>query len=175
MNNDDHLRYPVGKFTPKESYTSEEIHASINALELLPAEVERIAAGFTEKQLNTPYREGGWTARQVLHHLADSHLNMYIRLKWTLTEETPTIKAYDEKLWAETPEVSVHPKISIDLLKAVHTKIVALARLLSSEDLNRSFFHPETKKHVALNRMIALYAWHGAHHLGHLRIISEKS
>ena len=108
MNNDD-LRYPIGKFAPQESYTDSEVKSNIARIEKIPAEVEKLVSKFTSSQWETPYRDGGWTARQVVHHMADSHLNAYMRLKWTLTESTPLIKAYDEKAWAETPETKLDP------------------------------------------------------------------
>lgn len=174
MNNDEQLRYPRGKFQPKESYTSEEIAQNIERIGSLPAKVEQLVSGFSAKQFETPYREGGWTGRQVVHHLADSHMNAYVRFKWTLTEATPVIKAYDEKLWAQTPEVSLDPAISINLLTVLHQKWVAMLRLLKAEDLKKEFIHPETKKHMSLERMTSLYAWHGEHHLAHLQIIGKR-
>jgi hypothetical protein len=102
-------------------------------------------------------------------------MNAYIRFKWTLTEDTPMIKAYDEKRWAETPEVELDPVISLSLLKTLHTKWVALLKALGPQDLEREYIHPETKKKVRLNRMVALYAWHGDHHLGHLKIVAGKT
>lgn len=174
MNNDEHLRYPTGKFSAQDSYTAQELQQHINRIEALPSKVEALIRHFTAAQYETPYREGGWTARQVLHHLPDSHMNAYIRFKWTLTEDTPLIKAYNEKLWAETPEVKLDPQISLNLLKALHIKWVALLKLIRPEDLKREFTHPDTKKNVPLDRLIATYAWHGEHHLGHLEIISKK-
>jgi hypothetical protein len=174
MSNDEQLRYPIGKFAPQESYTSQELQQCIVRIEALPGKIETLSRNFSATQYDTPYREGGWTARQVLHHIADSHMNAYIRFKWTLTEETPLIKAYDEKLWAETPEIKLDPQISVNLLKALHIKWVALLKLIKPEDLSRQFLHPETKKHVRLDRLIALYAWHSDHHLAHIEIISKK-
>ncbi len=174
MNNDDALRYPIGKFSPQESYTQEEIKLNIGRIESLPAKIEELAKSFSVKQLETPYREEGWTARQVLHHLSDSHLNAYIRTKWTLTEETPLIKAYNEKDWAQTPETKLDPSISIALLKALHVKWTALLYTLDGSALQKAFIHPETKKQVTMARQIATYAWHGEHHLGHLKIIASK-
>ncbi len=174
MSSDDQLRYPIGKFAPKATYTSQELDACIKRIEALPAKIEEVFRKLSPKQIETPYRDGGWTARQVIHHVADSHSNAYIRVKWTLTEDTPLIKAYDEKLWAETPEIKLDPAISIQLLKALHVKFAALLRLISPEDLPKSFLHPETQKHVPLDRMMDLYAWHGEHHLGHLKIIASK-
>jgi hypothetical protein len=174
MNNIDDLRYPIGKFSPKDSYTSTEIAENIARIESLPDKVNSVLKSLSANQLETPYREGGWTARQVIHHIADSHMNAYIRIKWTLTEDSPTIKAYDEKRWAETPEIAEDPEISVQLLRALHKKFTALLRRIRQEDMGRQFTHPETRKQVSVERMIALYAWHGDHHLGHLKIIAAK-
>lgn len=174
MNNDD-LRYPIGKFAPQESYTAEEVKSNIARIERIPAEVEKLVRGFDSNRWDVPYREGGWTARQVVHHMADSHLNAYVRFKWTLTETTPVIKVYDEKAWAETPETKLDPVISISFLKSLHPKWTALLKLLRAEDLRKEFIHPDTKKNIPLDRLIALYAWHGEHHLGHLKIVAKKT
>ena len=176
MNNDqdEALRYPIGRLQAKEGYTAEEIRTLISTIEALPAKVEALTATLTAQQLDTPYRPGGWTARQVIHHLADSHMNAYIRLKWTLTESTPTIKAYDEKAWAETPEVKGDPQVSIALLKTLHAKWATLLHKLTPQDLQKQFLHPETGKHVRIERQIATYAWHSEHHLGHLKLVAGK-
>jgi hypothetical protein len=173
MNNDE-LRYPIGKFAPQESYTAEEVKSNITRIEKLPAELEKLVNTLTTKQLDTPYRDGGWTGRQVIHHMADSHMNAFIRFKWTLTEATPVIKVYDEKAWAETLETTLDPAISISIVKALHIKWVALLRLLKAEDLRKEFIHPESKKNISLARLVALYAWHGEHHLGHIKIVAKK-
>jgi hypothetical protein len=168
---DERLQYPIGKFSPQESYTADEIASLIQSIENVPGKIEAVFKTFSPKQLDTPYRPGGWTARQVLHHIPDSHLNAYIRFKWSLTEDTPTIKAYNEKAWAETYEAKLDPGLSVALLKALHAKWVTLLRALSKEDLQKSFVHPETGKNIRLDRLIALYAWHGEHHLGHLKLV----
>jgi DinB superfamily len=176
MNNDDQLRYPVGKFLAKDFYTTAELQFNIDTIEKLPLEVEKTLHTILKaKQLDTTYRNGGWTARQVIHHLADSHLNAYIRTKWTLTEATPLIKAYDEKAWAETPETKLDPVISVELLKTLHAKWTALLRRINPDDFHKAFIHPETNKHVSLDRIVATYAWHGEHHLAHLNIVANKS
>jgi hypothetical protein len=174
MSNDDVLRYPRGKFAPQETYSESELKELINRIDSFPQRFEAVAKSLSQKQLDTCYRDGGWTARQVIHHVADSHMNAYIRLKWSLTENTPTIKAYDEKLWAQTPEVHLDPWLSLNLLKALHVKWTALLRSIEPSDLQRQFVHPETRKHVGVDRLIATYAWHGDHHLGHLEIIAKK-
>jgi hypothetical protein len=167
-------RYPIGKFEPKENYTKDDVLANIERIRTLPDRLEKAVHGFSTTQLDTPYREGGWTVRQVIHHMADSHMNAYIRFKWTLTENTPTIKAYLEKLWAETPETKANPGLSIALLKALHAKWEVLLMSLSVEDLHKQFIHPETKIQVPLDRLIALYAWHGEHHLAHITSLKVK-
>lgn len=167
-------RYPIGKFEPKDSYTSEEIRHGIDRIAALPCKVEAALNGLSSTQLDTPYREGGWTLRQVAHHVADSHMNAYIRFKWTLTEASPLIKTYDEKGWAQTPETNAPPAVSIDFLKALHTKWVILLNALTPQQLQKAFTHPDTKKLVPLGRLIALYAWHGDHHLGHITALKER-
>jgi hypothetical protein len=174
MSNDELLRYPIGPFAAKDSYSPEEIAANIARIENLPERVENLVKTLSETQLDTPYRDGGWTIRQVIHHLPDSHMNAYNRFKWTLTEDTPVIKAYNEKLWAETPETKLSPTISINFLNALHIKLVALLKRLKPEDLKKEFIHPDGMKRISLQRLVALYAWHGEHHLGHIKIIAEK-
>jgi hypothetical protein len=171
---EDILKYPIGKFSPQESYSENEILAAISRIEALPAKVEAAVKGLSASQLDTPYRDGGWTVRQVVHHLADSHMNAYIRFKWTITEETPTIKAYNEKAWAETPETSGSPELSINLLKPLHTKWVTLLKGLKSEQLKREYTHPETKKNAPLERIVNMYAWHGEHHLAHITELKKR-
>lgn len=168
------LRYPIGKFQPQESYTADDVKAHIARIEALPGKMEAAIKGFTDQQLDTPYRDGGWTVRQVVHHVPDSHMNSYIRFKWTLTEATPVIKAYDEKAWAETPENKLAPDISINVLKAVHAKWTKLLHGLTPQDLRKDFIHPDSKKNIPLDRLIHLYAWHGDHHLAHITSLKER-
>lgn len=171
---EEQLKYPIGKFNRKETYTIEDIKSLIQQIGSLPERLEEAVQDLSPEQLDTPYRDGGWTVRQVVHHLADSHLNAYVRMKWTLTESTPTIKAYDEKGWAQTPEVKLNPVLSLDLLKALHIKWTALMLSLDATHLSRSFQHPETGKLVRLDTLIALYAWHGEHHLAHITRLKER-
>ncbi|MBX2967037.1 MAG: putative metal-dependent hydrolase [Cyclobacteriaceae bacterium] len=166
-------QYPIGKFVPKETYTAEEIKALIDTIEALPKKLESVLYSLTPAKLEQPYRPGGWTARQVIHHLADSHMNSYIRCKWMLTEETPVIKTYNEKAWAETPEVNADPALSLAIIKALHAKWCVLLRALTGTDLNKAFIHPETQRQVRFDRLIALYAWHSEHHLAHLKLIAD--
>jgi hypothetical protein len=168
------LRYPIGKFSAQESHTQEEIKAFIKRIETLPTKLEAAIAGFTDQQLDTPYREGGWTVRQVVHHVADSHMNAYIRVKWVLSEETPLIKAYNEKRWAETDETKASPTLSLVLLAALHKKWVVLLKTLTPDQLLREYIHPDTKKNVALHNMMGMYAWHGEHHLAHITELKKR-
>ncbi|MEI9919754.1 MAG: putative metal-dependent hydrolase [Bacteroidota bacterium] len=166
--------YPIGKFQPKESYTAEEITSYIARIETLPARLEAAIKGLTDQQLDTPYRDGGWTVRQVVHHVPDSHTNAYIRIKWTLTEPTPLIKAYNEKDWAVTAETKLAPDISINVLKALHVKLTTVMRLLTPADLKKEYTHPETGKNVSLERLVHNYAWHGDHHLAHITTLKDR-
>lgn len=168
------LKYPIGKFQPKDFYTPTELAGFITTIEELPTQLERAVASLTESQLDTPYREGGWTVRQVVHHVADSHTNAYIRFKWALTEDTPVIKAYDEKGWATTPETKASPVASLALLKALHQKWVILLRGMDASDFQKSIIHPETTKHIRLENLCGSYAWHGEHHLAHITSLKKR-
>lgn len=171
---DEHLRFPIGHFAPKDEYAPEEIDAYITEITSLPEKIEKLASGFSDRLWSTTYREGGWTARQVVHHIPDSHMHAYIRTKWALTEERPNIKAYNQAAWAETPDKQLETSVSIALLKAIHERWAGLLRAIPYANLNRSFVHPETGKDVPIKRMIALYAWHGEHHFQHLKLIETK-
>jgi len=168
------LRYPIGKFIAEQTHTKEEVDAFIQRIQSLPEKLETAIQGLSDQQLNTPYREGGWTVRQVVHHVADSHMNAYIRVKWMLTEDTPVIKAYNEKLWAETGEAKATPELSILLIKALHAKWSTLLKTLDSVQLQKEFIHPDTKKNVALHNLIGMYAWHGEHHLAHITELKKR-
>jgi len=168
------LRYPIGRFTAQDDYSEEEISTFISRIEALPALLDEAIQNLTADQLDTPYRDEGWTIRQVVHHVADSHMHAYTRTKWTLTEDEPVIKAYLEKRWAETPETKAHPSLSILFLKALHAKWVALLRGISVSDLDRFFTHPETKKQVSIKKILATYAWHGEHHLAHITNLKKR-
>jgi hypothetical protein len=163
------VRYPIGEFKTPSIITEEIKKDWIQVLENFPSRLENLVKDLSEDQLNTPYREGGWTIRQVVHHCSDSHHHSYIRFKWSLTEDNPMIKAYDEKSWAELFDTRTAP-ISMSLLhlKAVHAKLVYLLKGLSDEDLQKSFVHPESKETVVLRKNIGIYAWHSNHHYAHI-------
>jgi len=168
------LRYPIGKFASKETYTAQEYTDFLQRLESLPARLDAAIRGLSNTQLDTPYRDGGWTVRQVVHHVADSHANAYIRVKWALTEEKPTIKAYDEKGWATTPETQADPGISLAFIKALHTKWCLLLKGMSPAQRARQFIHPATQKTFTMDQLMAMYAWHGDHHLTHITALKDR-
>lgn len=168
------LRYPIGKFQSKESFSAAEVQTFIARIAAAPDLYEKELSTLSNSQLDTPYREGGWTLRQVVHHVADSHMNAYIRIKWALTEENPTIKAYEEKEWATTPETKAPPALSLNFLKALHAKIVAIANGLSAQQLERTFTHPQTGRQVRLDQLLGTYAWHGEHHLAHITSLKNR-
>jgi hypothetical protein len=171
----DDLRYPIGKFQSKETYTEQDIAEYISRIERLPQKLTLAIAHLNDQQLDTPYRDGGWTVRQVIHHVSDSHMHAYIRVKWALTENAPVIKAYAEKLWAETPETKLSIDISLELIKALHAKWIALMKRIPFQDLKRRFIHPETKKEISLQQLLGTYAWHGEHHLAHITSLKDRN
>lgn len=165
----DLLRYPIGQFEAPEVYTDEQLEEWIKVLEEFPAKLEKLVSALDDDQLNTPYRPGGWTVRQTIHHLADSHHHSYTRFKWTLTENKPRIKAYFEQEWAELEDAKFLPiQISLDYLKAIHAKLVATIKSLTDEQLSRSYIHPEGDVEINLKKQTGIYAWHSQHHFAHI-------
>jgi hypothetical protein len=164
------LRYPIGRYEHEGEVTAPDLEEWIGQMEELPAQMRGAVAGLDEEQLDTRYRPEGWTIRQVVQHVPDSHLNGYVRFKWTLTEDEPLIKAYFEDRWAELPDTPLVPvETNLAFLALLHEKWVTLIRSLSAEELARRFEHPETGKMIELAWMVGLYAWHGRHHLGHIQ------
>jgi len=167
-------RYPIGRFTPPTTFTPESRAASLSALDRLPADFRSALTGLDGAQLDTPYREGGWTLRQLAHHVPDSHLNAYVRHKLTVTEERPTIRPYDEAVWAECSEARSAPIAgSLTLLEGLHLRWTAFLRALPEEAFAREFFHPEAKRWMSLDWSVAMYAWHGKHHAAHVRSLRD--
>jgi len=162
------LRYPIGRFSPPESALSGIRAAHIQALRELPVHLQSAVAGLGDAQLDTPYREGGWTVRQVVHHVADSHANSYVRFKLALTQDWPTIKPYDEAAWANLADSRRMPvESSLALIAALHSRWVALLETLSEEDFLRGYVHPESGRQD-LATALAIYAWHSRHHTAHI-------
>ena len=161
-------RYPIGKFVRPEKSTPQERAERIRQIAEAPAKLREAIRGLTPEQLAHPYREGGWTVRQVVHHVPDSHLNSYIRFKLAVTQEEPTINAYDEALWARLADADAAPvEPSLALLEALHSRWVIFLKSLSDEQFSRTYHHPEQGR-VTLDQTLALYAWHGRHHVAHI-------
>lgn len=169
------LRYPIGKYEPVTQATAAYVADCIETIAGLPEAMRNAVAGLDEEQLETPYRPDGWTVRQLVHHVGDSHLNSVIRFKWTLTEDTPTIKAYNEKDWAETDEVASTPlEVNLAFLEALHHKWVLLLKAMQPADWEKLLVHPESGKHLSLGYMLGLYAWHSKHHVAHITALRER-
>ncbi len=167
-------QYPIGKFEWLGAASEEDRRRAIAAIAAAPARIRAAVAGLTPKQLDTPYRPGGWTIRQVVHHVPESHMNAYIRFKLALTEDHPTIKPYQQERWANLADVKSTPiETSLALLESLHGRWVILLRSLSAEDFARTFKHPELGEQ-SLDRTLALYAWHGAHHAAHITSLRER-
>jgi len=170
------LRYPIGPFTTPEQFNREEIPSWIATLEAMPKWLDLIIENLDAHQLATPYRPEGWTMAQTIHHIADSHMNAFIRVKLALTEDAPVIKPYHEALWAETPEIfDVPVNVSITLLHAMHRRLVNLLRHFKPEDWLRTYFHPEKQREVPLWEVVCMYAWHSKHHVEQLRALKERN
>jgi len=171
----DDLRYPIGRFTPPATYTADLRRTFIEQLETAPAELRAAVAGLNREQLATPYRDGGWTVAQVVHHLPDSHLHSYARVKFALTEENPTIKPYNENTWAALPDASTPETIelSLALLDGIHGRYVQLLRAMDDAGWARPYQHPE-RGPMTIDRTLALYAWHGRHHVAHITALRAR-
>lgn len=162
------LRFPIGEFVEPSTAGPVEREVWIGQLEDLPRAVRAAVQELSPAQLDTPYRPGGWTVRQVVHHLPDSHFNAYNRFKLALTEEVPTVRPYDEARWAELPDSRQPVEVSLDLLEALHRRWVVLLRALEPPAWSRTFYHPGSRRTFTLERTLAMYAWHGRHHTAHV-------
>lgn len=170
----DALRYPVGRFDPKGTIPAGERARFLDSIASTPARLRAAVAGLTDRQFDTPYREGGWTVRQLVHHVPDSHLNAYVRFKLALTEENPTIKTYDEAAWAELDDSRTTPvEVSLKLLEKLHDRWDRLLRSMDDADFERTLEHPEWGA-LELSFMVRLYEWHGRHHVAHVTRLRER-
>lgn len=168
------LRYPIGRFKGEGEITPEMITGFINEIAQAPADLKKAMNGLTDAQLNTEYRPGGWTVKQVVHHLPDSHMNSYVRFKLALTENSPQIKPYDEAEWAKLKDSFETPvQVSLELFEALHKRWVILLKSLTQDDLKKTFYHPD-RGAVRLDKTIALYAWHGKHHIAHINSLRNR-
>jgi hypothetical protein len=168
------LRYPIGKFTFPDEVTAQDRAKFVEQIAEAPARMKAAVAGLSDERLDTPYRPGGWTVRQVVHHVPDSHLNSYIRFRWALTEDAPVIKTYHEDRWAELSDARTAPvETSLLLLESLHVRWVKLLDSLTDDEWKRTFRHPELGP-VSLEKNAALYAWHGQHHVAHIRGLRDR-
>jgi uncharacterized damage-inducible protein DinB len=161
----DKAKYPIGKFIAPASYTQHQMQLWIEEIKNLPGKLRQAVMTLSEPQLDTPYRTGGWTIRQVVHHVADSHLNCLIRFKLALTEDNPTIKPYEEADWALLPDYRLPVEPSLRLLEGLHIRWVALLQSLDEDQWSRTFYHPASGDTISLRKALGMYAWHGNHHL----------
>ena len=167
------LRYPIGEFL--EVPVTDDVRASaIRDLEQLPGRMRAAVAGLSDAQLDTPYRPGGWTVRQLVHHVPDSHVNGYVRIKLALTEDAPVIKPYDENLWAALPDSRLPIAIGLELLDAIQLRWVAVYRSLTPAQFGRVYVHPEHGREVSLDRHLQHYAWHSRHHVAHITSLRQR-
>jgi uncharacterized damage-inducible protein DinB len=175
------LRYPIGKlsdqkFNGKEPFNEDIKDSLILDIQYCPNVLEQAVTNLDTHQLETPYREDGWTIKQVIHHVADSHMNAYMRFKLGLTENNPTIKTYEEAAWANLDDTSLLPiNISLTLLHALHTRWVTILKSMDESDWQRTVFHPGHKKEMTLWSLLAMYAWHGKHHIAHITSLRERN
>jgi len=170
------LKYPIGKLNLPEEITQTHITNWITVLEEFPNKLEALVKDLTDEQLDTQYRPEGWTIRQVIHHIADSHHHSYTRFKWAMTEDKPLIKAYNEQSWAELIDGNNAPiQMSLNYISALHYKLVYFLKKLPMDDLNKSFIHPEGNRIVYLKQNIGVYAWHSSHHYAHIETTLQKN
>ncbi len=167
-------RYPIGRFEAPNEFSPTQRSDAVAQIERTPASLRAALEGLDERQLATPYREEGWSVGQVAHHLADSHMNAFIRFKLALTEEEPTIKPYSADGWAGTGDNAASPNSSGQLLSALHERWVTLLRSMAPDDFARQFLHPQTGRAVSLDSTLALYAWHGPHHVAHITSLRDR-
>ncbi len=170
------LRYPVGKFRrPEAALTDDQRRETIHDIELAPERLAAAVRNLKPEQLDTPYRPGGWTVRQLVHHIPDSHMNAYVRMKLALTEDLPTIKPYDEARWAELPDSKTPIETSLAILENLHKRWVLLLKSLTPAEFSRKYGHPDWAKPMSLDDTLALYAWHGKHHVAHITALRERN
>ena len=167
-------RFPIGKFHYEGPPSEEQRGKFIDDIEMAPAALRAAVHGLSPQQIETPYRDGGWTVRQVVHHVPESHMNAYIRFKLALTEDEPTIKPYEESLWAQLPDVRATPlEVSLALMDSLHDRWVRVLRAIMPKEWKRNFRHPELGV-MPLEKNLALYAWHGRHHVAHITELRNK-
>lgn len=168
-------KFPIGQFDSPAEITKEVLGRYISDIEKLPEKLRNLVSNFSEQQLNTPYRPEGWTVKQLIHHIGDSHMNALIRFKLTLTEDLPTIKPYFEDKWAELADYRDTPvEVSLNLIDSIHIRWINLLRSMNEKDFEKSFFHPEHGKEFSLDEITGMYSWHGEHHFAHINELSKR-
>jgi hypothetical protein len=169
------LRYPKGKFLP-QTFSQKQKEEWLLDIKFLPTELEFAVQNLDEHQLHTEYRKDGWTVHQLVHHVADSHMNAYMRIKLGLTEDNPSIRPYDQDAWAQLNDVKTLPiNVSLTLLHALHQRLYAMLKDLRDDEWERTVFHPEHKKKMSLWELLGMYAWHGRHHVAHIKNLRERN
>ncbi len=168
----EHLKFPVGRFTAPETITFNQIQDSIEYLSNFPTYLSDSVVKKSDNQLDITYRPGGWTIKQVIHHVADSHMNAFSRFKLALTEDNPTIKPYDESAWANLADATLPIDSSLEIIKAIHYKWVVLLNSMTEADFQKTYFHPEKQRSQTLAEVTLMYTWHSKHHLGHVHLPS---
>lgn len=166
-------RYPVGKFHYEGPYSEAQREQLMTVLAELPATLRAAVAGLNEKQIDTPYRDGGWTVRQTVHHVADSHMNSFIRFRLALTESNPTIKPYEEAKWAEIADANEPVEVSLKLIDSLHRRMDVMLRAFKPGDWKRTLVHPENGQ-MTLDKMLGLYGWHSQHHVAHITELRKR-
>lgn len=168
------LKFPIGEFTSLENYSKENLDSYIKDIEELPAQLREEVENLSDEKLDTPYRPDGWTVRQVVHHLPDSHMNAFIRFKLTLTEDNPTIRPYFEDRWANLPDAKMPIDVSLHIIDSIHKRWVYLLKAMSGEDFERQYTHPEYKKVFTLKEALHMYSWHCKHHSAHVQLVTRS-
>lgn len=171
---DDRLRFPIGPFVPAPTLTPEARTTAVEEIAALPSRAREAVSAFSDARLDTPYRPGGWTVRQVVHHLADSHMNGFFRVKLALTESHPTIKPYDQDAWAALPDSRLPVDVSLRLLESVHARWTVVYHSMSESHFSRTFVHPEAGLSFTLAEHLQLYAWHSRHHVAHITELGRR-
>ena len=167
------LRYPIGHFEYRQPFSEQERAEKIRDIELCPVKVRSAVAGLNESQIDTPYRDGGWTVRQTVHHMADSHINSFIRFRFALTEDNPMVKPYNEKAWAEIADSREPVQVSLQLLEALHQRWVVMLKSFTPDQWKRTMTHPEVGV-MTLDRTVGLYSWHSRHHVAHITELRKR-
>jgi DinB superfamily len=166
--------YPIGKFAFEGNVDAAQREKWINDISSQPAKLREAVAGLSDSHLDTPYREGGWTVRQVVHHVPDSHMNAYVRFKLALTENNVTIKPYDEGAWANLPDSKLPVEVSLKLLESIHERWLVILNHMTETDFEKTYFHPQSQKTFMLGNVLGLYAWHGHHHIAHITELKKQ-